>query len=159
MGSKVEFTDNRIHIKGELSKAGLSWVEEIATEIESQTVKNTRVDTGNTKKHWRHYMNVYEGEATIGNDLENAIWEEFGTGEHAVNHNGKNTPWYVPVEGYTGKKKPTFNGRVVIVHGKNGKDYYKTNGKKPVRAFTRAFETVKPKAEKRAEEIFGGINK
>ena len=158
MSSKVEFTDNSIHIKGEINRASLNWVEEIAAEIESQTIKNTRTDTGNTKKHWNHYMNEAEGEAVIGNDLENAIWEEFGTGEYAVNHNGRNTPWYVPVWKVLGKKKPTFNGKVEIVY-LDGKPYYKTNGKKPSRAFTKAFEAVKPKAEKMAEEIFGGIGK
>ena len=57
------------------------------------------------------------------------------------------TPWYVPVEGFTGKKKPTFNGKVVIVHGKDGRAYYKTNGKKPRRMLQRAYDNIRPKAQ------------
>ena len=153
----IKFTDYSAEIKSEINKKGLNWLEAIAAEIESQAIKNTKSDTGNTKKHWTHYLDEKQGEATIGNDLINAVYEEFGTGEYAVNKDGRKTPWYVPVEGYTGKKKPTFNGKVEIVHNKQGVAFYKTNGKKPTRAFTKAFETVKPKAEKKAEEIFGGI--
>ena len=110
------------------------------------------------KNGWKHYLEAQEGNAYVGNEKENALWEEFGTGEYAVNHDGRNTPWYVPVWKVTGKKKPTFNGKVEIVH-LDGNAYYKTNGKKPSRAFTKAFETVKPIAKKRAEEIFGGLDK
>lgn len=155
----VEFTDNSVEIKAELNKVSLNWLEEVAADIEAQVIKNSRADTGNTKRNWKHYVDENEGKAYTGNQLENALWEEFGTGEFAINGDGRKTPWYVPVEGYTGKKKPTFNGKVEIVHGKDGKDYYKTNGKKPSRAFTKAFTKVKPKALKRAEEIFGGLNK
>ncbi len=158
LGTNVEFTDNRIAIKKEIDKKGLDWVREVAAEIESQVIKNSRTDTGDTKRHWKHYMDESQGEAVVGNELENALWEEFGTGEYAVNGDGRKGAWYVPVEGYTGKKKPTFNGKVEIVYA-GGKAFYKTNGKKPTRAFTKAFETVKLKAEKRAEEIFGGIGK
>lgn len=157
--TNIQFNDNRIEIKNIINEKCKIWLEGVSEEVESQVVRNTRRDTKNTANAWRHEVNETENEAVVGNTLENAIWEEFGTGEYAVNKDGRNTPWYVPVEGYLGKKPPTFNGKVVIIHGKNGKDFYKTNGKKPSRAFTKAFETVKPKAEKRAEEIFGGIGK
>lgn len=157
--TNIQFNDNRVEIKNIINEKCFNLLEGLSAEIESQVKKNTREDTGNTKRAWQHIVNETENEAYIGNTLENAVWEEFGTGEFAVNKDGRNTPWYVPVDGYLGKKPPTFNGKVVIVHGKNGKDFYKTNGKKPSRAFTKAFETVKPKAEKRAEEIFGGIGK
>ena len=48
------------------------------------------------------------------------------------------------IKSYTGKKKPTFNGKVVIVHGKNGVDFYKTNGKRGTRALFNAFNSMKP---------------
>lgn len=31
--------------------------------------------------------------ATVGNPLQNAIWEEFGTGEYALEGDGRKTPW------------------------------------------------------------------
>lgn len=57
------------------------------------------------------------------------------------------------MEGYLGSKRPTFNGKVVIVYGRNGKAYYKTNGKKPVRPLENAKTTVEPKAKKRLEQL------
>lgn len=159
MKPNVEFTDNSINIKQEINEKSINWLKEVAAEIESQVIKNSRTDTGNTKRHWKHYIDETQGEAVIGNELENALWEEFGTGEYAVNGDGRKTPWYVPVEEVLGTKKPTFNGKVEIVYGKDGTAFYKTDGKKPSRAFTKAYETVKPKAEKKAKEIFGGIGK
>lgn len=159
MRTNVEFTDNSISIKKEINKKSLNWLEEVASEIESQVIRNSRTDTGNTKRYWKHYTDETQGESVIGNELENALWEEFGTGEYAINGDGRKTPWYVPVEEVLGNKKPTFNGKVEIVYGKDGTAFYKTDGKKPSRAFTKAFETVRPKAEKKAEEIFGGIGK
>lgn len=152
----VEFKDYSVEIKSEINQKSLSFLEAIASEIESQVVKNSRVDTGYTKRNWKHYVEQTELKAYIGNELENAFWEEFGTGEYAVNKDGRPTPWYVPVEKVKGKKKPTFNGKVEIIYGKNGRAFYKTNGKKPSRSFTKAFETVKPKVERQAEKIFGG---
>ena len=129
----------------------------MASEVEAQVIKNSRTDTGSTKRQWQHYADNSKGEAYVGNPSENALWEELGTGEFAINGNGRKTPWYIPVEGFLGKKKPTYNGKVEIVYGKNGKAYYKTNGKKPNRALTKAFITVKPKALKIAKKIFGGL--
>lgn len=154
----VEFKDNSIAIKQEINEKSLNWLGDIARELETQVKQNSRNDTGETKRQWKHYIDKSEGKAYIGNELENALWEEFGTGEYAVNGDGRNTPWYVPVWKVTGKKKPTFNGKVEIVHIK-GKSYYKTNGKKPKKALTKAFTRIKPLAKKRAEEIFGGLNK
>ena len=153
----VEFKDFSISVKSEMQDAAVKWLIEAAGELESQTKRNTRVDTGQTKGTWRYVVDEGKLEARVGSEKENAIWEEFGTGEYALKGNGKKTPWYVPVEGYTGKKKPTFNGKVIIVHGKNGKDFYKTNGKKPNRALWNAYNTKKAALIKRAEIIFRGM--
>lgn len=153
--TNVEFKDNHIEIKQNLNQRGINWIEETLAEIESQTIKNTRTDTGNTKRNWKHFIDETIGEGYIGNVLENALWEELGTGDYAINGDGRKGAWYIPVEWITGHKKPTFNGKVVIVHNKEGKAFYKTNGKKPTRAMTKAFESKKNWAEKRAEEIFG----
>ena len=157
--ANVQFNDNSIQIKQEINQKSLAWLEEVSSELESQVKRNTRTDTGDTKQFWQHYIDEQQGEAYIGNELENALWEEFGTGEYAVNEKKKKTPWYVPVEKVLGHKKPTYNGKVEIVYGKNGMAYYKTDGKKPNRALTKAFETVKPKALKCAETIFKELGK
>ena len=158
MKSNIEFKDNRVAIKAEINEKSLNLIEAIAKEINTQVIKNSKVDTGQTKQYWKHYIERQKGEAYVGNELENALWEEFGTGEYAVNGDGRKTPWFVPVDGYTGTKKPTFNGKVEVVFIK-GVKYYKTNGKKPSRALTKAFETTKPKITKMAEKTFGGFGK
>ncbi len=147
----VKLIDNSVQVKAALGEAAEAFLHEAAGEIASQAKRNTRVDNGQLKGSWRY---VVQGDtAHVGSPLENAIWEEFGTGEHALGGNGRKTPWFVPVEGYSGKKKPTFQGEVVIVHGRNGKLFYKTDGKKPNRALGRAFESRKTKLVRRAEEI------
>lgn len=156
MGTNVQFTDNSVEIKQQINQKSLRWLEEVASELETQAIRNTKTDTAQTKRHWKHYVESREGKAYIGNELQNALWEEFGTGEFALKGNGRRTPWYVPVNGYLGRKKPTYNGKVVVVHGKNGTAFYKTNGKKPNRSLTKAFEIEKTRAIRRAEQIFGG---
>ena len=123
-------------------------LEEIASEIESQAASNTRVATGDTKSKWDH---VTENQrAIIGNYLENAIWEELGTGEYALEGNGRKGGWYVAI-GY-GKNQMTPETAekygFKIVHGKNGIDFAEVHGKKPTRALYKAFMQTKPLIEK-----------
>ena len=61
MITNVEFTDNRIAIKKEINKKGLDWVREVAAELESQVIKNSRTDTGDTKRYWKYYMDESQG--------------------------------------------------------------------------------------------------
>lgn len=155
----MAFEDNRNQVKQALSRAVEAYLEEAGGELQAQTVKNSRTDFGQTKGSYRYALDQSEGACYIGSQLENAIWEEFGTGDYAI-QGGRKTPWYVPVEGYQGTKKPTFNGKVVVVYGKNGKAYYKTNGKKPNRPLQKAFDANKEKLIKRLggilNDAFGG---
>lgn len=130
----MSFEDNRIKIKQILNDKALKYLEEISAEFESQTAKNTRVDTSQTKNAWSHIVDEEKLEATIGNSLENAIWEEMGTGEYALNNDGRKGGW-------------------IYKNKKTGK-YIRTVGKKPSRAFFKAYVTLKPLALKKAEEIF-----
>lgn len=152
--SEVVFIDNSMNVREAISDAALAFLIEASGEIQSETIRNTPVDTGQLKGSWKYNINESEGESIIGSELENAIWNELGTGEWAVNHDGRKTPWYIPVDSYKGKKKPTFNGKVVIVYGKNGKAFYKTNGKKPHHTLLKAFDDKKTQIIKRAEQIF-----
>lgn len=152
----VEFTDNRIKIIEALNDATVAFLHEVGNETVSQVTRNSAVAEGQTKGSWRCEVDEGNLEAVVGSPLENAIWEEFGTGEYALEKNGRMTPWYVPVEGYTGKKAPSFNGKVVIVEGKDGKKYFKTNGKKPRRMLHQAYEFIAPKAQAALEDKLKG---
>lgn len=146
-----KFEDNSIKVTEALEKVGKEWLEDATRILLNQTVQNSRVDTGQTKSSWKR---VVEGDrGIVGSTSENALWEEFGTGHYAVNKDGRQTPWYVPVDGYTGHKKPTFNGKVVIVYGKGGKAFYKTNGKKPNRPLENAKNSTEKKIQKRLEQL------
>lgn len=155
--SDFEFQDNSLHVKAAIESACLAWLYEAAGEIKSRTQRNARVDTGQTKNSWQYIVNAGEKKATIGNPLENAVWEEFGTGQYALNGDGRKTPWYIPVDSYTGVKKPTYQGKVTVVYGKDGKQFYKTDGKKPQRSLQKAYDSLKNKLQKNLESRMKGI--
>lgn len=159
MAAEVKFVDNRIQVKKAIHNKSLAVLEGVTGELESQTKRNTRRDNGDVINNWKHTVTENGGEfvGIVGNPLENALWEEFGTGEHAINKDGRKDAWYVPVEGYTGKKRPTYNGKVVIVYGKNKQMFYKTNGKKPSRALHKAWASFKNKAIKQIQNALGEL--
>lgn len=153
----VEFIDNRVQVTRAIDDAVGAFLLEISAELVSKTIENidkSAVDTGQLKGSFAANVDESKGEAVVGSPLENAIWTELGTGEWAAKRNGRAGAWYVPVEKVTGKKKPTFNGKVIIVYGKDGQQFYKTNGKKPVHMLQKAFDANKGKFIRRAEEIF-----
>lgn len=153
----VEFIDNRVQVTRAIDDAVGAFLLEISAELVSKTIENidkSAVDTGQLKGSFAANVDESKGEAVVGSPLENAIWTELGTGEWAAKRNGRAGAWYVPVEKVTGKKKPTFNGKVIIVYGKNGQQFYKTNGKKPVHMLQKAFDANKGKFIRRAEQIF-----
>ena len=80
----VEFTDNTAKIKAALSEGVIGFLHEAGGEIQAQTQRNSRVDTGQTKGSYKYMVDEGKDESTVavGSDLENAIWEEFGTGEN-----------------------------------------------------------------------------
>lgn len=149
----VEFENNILKVKAALDKCAEKFLVEAGSVLKAQAQQNTAVDSSQTKNAWSFVVNKSEKSVTIGNPLENALWEEYGTGDYALEGKGRKTAWYVPVELCTGKKKPSYNGEVIIVHGKNGKDYYKTNGKKPRRMLHNAYHTKKSALIRRAQQL------
>lgn len=131
---KVQFEDFSIRCKGAINSATERALEEAAGEIEAEAKRGTRVDTGQTKNAWAH--RVDGGTATIGNPLENAIWEEFGTGEYATK-GGRKGGWVYQSE-------------------KDGK-WYRTKGKKPTHALQNAFTKLRGKVKKYIEQQFGRL--
>lgn len=132
----IEFTDNSVEVKNAIKEAAIAWLHEAGGELQTQVKRNTAVDTGQLKNSWNYKVDESKLEAVIGSPLENAIWEEFGTGEFALNGNGRKTPWsYQDAKG----------------------KWHKTKGKKPKRALFRAFTKLKPKIMASAKEKFGGL--
>lgn len=132
----VEFKDNSLKVKAALNEKTIAWLHEAAGEIESQTKRNTRVDTAQLKNSWVNTVDESDGTATVGSPLENAIWEEFGTGEYALHGDGRKTAW-------------TYKDR-------KGK-WHRTSGKRPSRALNNAFASSKGKLKARLEQILKGM--
>jgi hypothetical protein len=122
--ANVVFEDFTIQVQNAMDNKINAALEECAGELESQVKRNTRVDTGKTKNSFQHRVIDSEHVAYIGSNDENSIWEEFGTGEYALNGDGRKGGWvYVDEKG----------------HG------HYTTGKKPSRAFFKAFTSLKNK--------------
>ena len=124
----VEFHDYSLQVKAELDEKAAQFLEEAASEVESAARRNSRVRSGQLKGSWTH---IVEGnEATTGSPLQNAIWEEYGTGEYAVGGDGRKGGW---------------------VYRDAAGDWHFTFGKRPNHTLQRAFESTKGKAVKLIE--------
>ena len=121
----ISFESNLKNVNAKIELEIYNALEEASGAVETQVKQNQRVDTGQTKGSWKHYVSASKQEAYIGSNYENAIWEEFGTGIHATNGNGRKTPWvYTPDD---------------------GKTFYRTKGKKPLRPLYKAMTRLRPK--------------
>lgn len=121
--SSVEFEDFTIKVINAMDDKINAALEEVAGELESAVKRNTRVDTGQTKNSWQHRVDTAEHIAYVGSGLENAIWEEFGTGEHSLSGGRKGGWKYKDAKG----------------------NWHFTYGKKPSRAFWKAYTSKKNK--------------
>ena len=132
----VQFQDNSAKVKAALNDKTIAWLNEAAGEMEAQVKRNTKVGTGQLKNSWVYTVDETKGEATIGSPLENAIWEEFGTGQYALHGDGRKTPW---------------------VYKDDKGNWHRTEGKQPHRALNNAFTTLKGALKSRLEQILKGM--
>lgn len=131
----VEFIDNRIQIEAEIDDAVTAFLYEAGGELQAQIVRNSRTDTGKTEGSYQ-YRVINEGNSAsveVGSGLENAIWEEFGTGEYALHGDGRKGGWTYKSE-------------------KDGK-FYRTKGKPPNQPMKRAFDSLREPLKRRLEQI------
>lgn len=129
----IEFVDNRVQVNKALDDAVGTFLLEASAEIVSTAARGSRVDSGQLKGSWKANVNESKGEAVIGSELENAIWEEFGTGEYAAKGDGRKGGWS---------------------YQDDSGNWHHTTGKKPNRTLQRAFDSTKGKIINRAKQIF-----
>jgi hypothetical protein len=132
----IEFKDYSKMVLDKLHEESVAWLEEASGAIESQTKRNTKVDTGKTKGSWEHTVNEDKLEAEVGSRYINALYEELGTGIYALNGDGRKTKW---------------------VYTPDGKHFYTTVGKKPRRALYNAFTSLKNKLIHSAQTRFKNL--
>lgn len=65
----------------------------IGGEIRSQTQRNSRRRTGRTAGTYEYMVDENELAVHVGSNDVNAIWEEFGTGEHSIKGGGRKGYW------------------------------------------------------------------
>lgn len=147
----VEFTDNTMQVKEQITSAINSFLYEAGGELQAQIIRNSRTDSGQTKGSYQYTVETGTNEATVyvGSNLENAIWEEYGTGEYALNGDGRKGGWYIPEGKLTAKAK----AKMKKVYGKNGQVFYYTKGKQPNRPMFKAFSSLKDKLINRCQEV------
>lgn len=133
----VEFKDFSMQVKAAIGEKTEQFLEEAASEVESAARRNSRVSSGQLKGSWAHKISGHT--ATIGSPLQNAIWEEVGTGEYAAGGDGRKGGWVY--------YDPLYD------------KFHFTRGKKPNKTLMRAFESRKNAIIKRAKQIFGELSK
>ncbi len=135
----VIFEDNKVQVLRAMEDAIDGALLEVSAELVSQTARNTRVKTGKTKNSWAAKVTrTSDGyEAVIGSPDENAIWEEFGTGEYALKGNGRKGGWLYEDE-------------------KTGETIF-TRGKTPSRAFHHAYTSLKNAIIQKIQDTLKGL--
>ena len=129
----IVFKDFSKIVLQKIQETGEIFLEEVGGEVEAQTKRNTKVDTGKTKGSWEHRVNADKMELQIGSRYKNALWEELGTGIYALNGDGRKTKWVYRTE--------------------DGK-FHATVGKKPRRALYRAYNSKKNAIIREAKRRF-----
>lgn len=166
--SNIIFEDYSVQVKNAIREKAISFLEEVGGELRSKAERNSDPyrKTGQTADSYDYKVDEGQLGVHVGSDYENAIWEEFGTGEFAEKGDGRKG-WWVYVKG-SPSKSSTSKGKsysspkqaemaVALLRDK-GLDAYMTKGKKPRRILRKAFESSKSAIKRRAEEIFGGLN-
>ena len=132
----VVFKDFTKIVLDKIQETGEQFLEEVGGEVEAQTKRNTKVDTGKTKGSWEHVVDTDKMEVQVGSRYKNALWEEFGTGIYALNGDGRQTRW--------------------VYRTPDGK-YHSTVGKKPRRALYKAYNSKKNQIIREAKRRFGNL--
>lgn len=135
----VKFTDNTAQVEQALAEGVSGFLYEAGQLLQHRARDNVRVDTGQAKKNYSYQVETetHGGTVYVGKPLENAIWEEFGTGEYALNGDGRKGSW-------------------VYKSDKDGK-FYRTRGKAPTRPLYSAFAACKSTLERRLRELLNGL--
>lgn len=93
MSKNVEFHSYSVNVKTALKDKAIAFLHEIGGEIKSQAQRNSRRKTSQTAGSYQYKVDEDALAVHIGSDYWNAIYEEFGTGEHAINGGGRKGYW------------------------------------------------------------------
>lgn len=163
----VEFMDFSVKVTESMEEALIAGLYEAAGELEARTKRNSRQghkygDIQATAL-WKYQVNEGAMEAQVGSQQEAAYWEEFGTGEHALNGDGRKG-WWVYVEGQdsgTGGKsyatKEEAEKAALFLRRVKKLEAHATNGIDPNRPLHRAFSSARPVVQAIFESKLKGL--
>lgn len=164
MSNNVQFYDFSVQVKSTLKDKAIAFLNEIGGEIRSQAQRNSRRKTSQTAGSYQYKVDEGGLAVHIGSDYWNAIYEEFGTGSHAINGGGRSGYWvFVDTGGSPSAPKGGKNytkaeaKRIVAMMRKKGLNAYYTNGKSANRPLYTAFTATEPKIQSVADRYFGGL--
>lgn len=165
--ANVEFKDFSIRVKDAMGDAVIAYLYEAAGEVEAQTKRNSRQGKKylgrDAQALWTYTVDEGDKVATVGSQHEPAYWEELGTGEHALNKDGRKG-WWVYVEGNdtprANQKKYTKEEAEGIAASMraDGLDAHATDGQDPNRPLFRAFNSLQSALIRRAEQVLKGLD-
>lgn len=164
--SKIVFEDYTGEVTEKIRQTMISWLYEAGNELASQTI--TRTGTGKYYREiaskWDCIVDEEKLTATIGNPLENALWVEYGTGEYALNKDGRK-PYWVYVEDNTGKSNKSSKiytleeaKRVVAIMRSKGLKARYTSGTPAKRPLHLAFTQNEEKLKDHLKSQLGGMS-
>lgn len=164
---KFTFNDYRIDVKAALNDVTKGWLETWSREIASKAKDTCKLDGDagiQLRKSYSANVDTASGEAQIGSPLESAYWEEYGTGEHAVDTSKSRRGWWVYCPGNPGPEgyQSTYyateaeaQSAAEYITRTYGKKAVATNGRDPQYTLQNAFKSVAPKAKADLESKLG----
>ena len=155
----IEFTDNSIKVKNLMEESAIAFLHEVGLTMQRAAANNCKIGHETAQK-WDYAVDEKNLICTIGNPDMKAVWDEYGTGEHALNGDGRKG-WWVYVEGndipnavqhrYTQKEAK----EVCAFLRSQGLPAHYTNGRAPTRGLHNAYIAKKPAIINRAKQIMG----
>lgn len=163
MALNMEFQDFSLEVKAALDDTTIAWLYTWAAEIEAHAKRNCSTGedySTQLRAAYSNNVNETKGEAKIGNTMEQAFWEEFGTGEHAdTSKNGGKKGrqgWWVYKDGYTGKGGPVLTeAEAKAKAAASDGSVHATNGREPNYTLEKAYLANKEKAKRDLENKLG----
>ena len=142
-GMEIVFEDFTGEVTKEIESIILNWLEEGASQIESETIARTGAKTyfREIAEKWTHIVDKSKYEAIIGNPMENSLWIEFGTGEYAINGDGRQDYW-IFIEDSTGKSSNESRHYKTKEEAKSMVAYLRSKGIKA--GYTKGQEAKRP---------------
>ena len=162
----VEFQDFSIKVTEAMEEALIAGLYEAGGELQARTKRNSSNEEYPQEFAsglWDYVVIRDEKTVYVGSAYEAAYWEELGTGEHALNGDGRKG-WWVYIEGdESGSGGKSYGTREEAEEAaeflrKVAKlDAHATNGREPNRPLFRAFQSGKDVVQAIFEDKLKGM--